>query len=436
MANTVTYTTAYQITTAAGAYIGQPYSTMAAAGTALTGMAPGAYTIIPISIATVSAPPQPVAFGVKVTNGKLTDMAGNPMRMKGVNISGAEFAAIQGWATTDILGGQVSGQTALTINWAAIKAWVPAGVIPAVRVPFNTASLEGATTYDYNGAARKPAMGSNYSTQYVQMAKSANAAGVVFIADQHWSAPNMVTPGSASPRPFSPMGQGPAADTVNSIDAMTILGTAFKGMPGVIIDLFNEYMLDQYGGAPGADIWATWLNGGTCVKFPNNTSGGSNYDFVQTTQTAGMQQLLDAFRATGASNICITGGVNWGSDNSGWLAHKPNDPLGQLMASSHFYPSVAVGAPGYASLNQARCAQLQAIVASGVPCILGEVGGAVVTGATNDAYTDAAIAFAVANDISYVGWAWDTWANATNVLIKDSSGTPTPGFGMSFKAGA
>lgn len=440
MTNTVTYTTAYQITTAAGAYIGQPYSTMAAAGTALAGMAPGSYAIIPVSIATVIG--TPAVLGVQILGGKLCDMSGNPTRMKGVNISGCEFASIQGWATSDILGGQISLQTALTINWAAIKAWIPAGVQACVRLPFNTAPLLGLTTYDYNGAARKsdsmkaPAL--SYFNQYVQTCKNAIAAGFIVIGDQHWSAPNMVTPGSTSPRPFSPMTQGPAPDPINSIAAITLLGQTFKGQPAFIMDLFNEWMLDQYGGAPGANIWQTWLVGGTCVKFPNGTSGGANYDFVQTTQTTGMQQLLSAYRATGNTGVCIAGGVNWGSDNAGWLANKPVDPVSQLMAGSHFYPvsGTTFNTPAYNTLNATRCAQLQAIIKAGYPCIIGELGGQSSAGTVGEPFATNAIAFAVANGISYLGWAWDTWLDGDNVLIKDGSGTPTDGLGVVFKAGA
>jgi endoglucanase len=384
---------------------------------------------------TPPTPSNPTQLGVQVLNGKLCNLAGTPIRMKGVNISGPEFVAIQGWSPKDILGGQITGQTALTINWAAIKAWIPAALQPVVRLPYNAASLLAQTTYDYSGASRLADPGQDYLSQYTQMVAQAIAAGFIVIGDMHWSAPNMVTPGSATARPFSPMTQGPAPDPINSIAAITLLGKTFKNQPAFMCDLFNEWMLDQYGGAPGMNVWQTWLNGGTCVKFPNNTSGGANYDFGQTTQTAGMQQMLDAFRATGAPNVCIAGGANWGSDDGGWLANLIIDPLKQLMVSTHEYPSVAYGATGYATLNMIRLNQIAAIQAAGYPAIFGEVGGYNVAGTASEPFTSAVIAYAAANNVSYVGWAWDVWQNSTNVLIKDGNGTPTDGFGTVFKAG-
>jgi endoglucanase len=379
-------------------------------------------------------PPPPVASGtgIKVAGGKLVDSNGTPRRLKGVNISGYEFVAIQGWDPADPLGGQVGGQYP---NFATMKAWG----INAIRLPFNVASLLGATTYDYNGKARNPDPGTNYKESYKKLVDDATTAGMVVIVDPHWSAPLMVIPGQANPVPFSPMTQGPAPDPITSIAAVTWLGNTFKSYPNVMIEGFNEWMLDQYGGlwdTVPPDYWGAWLNGGKAFKFPNQTMGGANFDFVQTTATTGMQQLLDALRATGAANVFIAGGIDWGSDLAGWLTHVPKDPLGQVCASTHVYPSTSYGSAGYANLNTTRLLQVQAIQAAGYPVIFGEVGGEDAAGTPSEPFTSAVLDWAVAHGVGYFGWAWNTWANGQNVLIKDAAGTPTDGFGVVFKAHA
>ena len=41
-------------------------------------------------------------------------------------------------------------------------------------------------------------------------------------------------------------------------------------------------------------------------------------------------------------------------------------------------------------------------------------------------------AFADRNSVSVIGWAWDAWGEADDVLIKDVNGTPTDGYGVFF----
>ena len=37
------------------------------------------------------------------------------------------------------------------------------------------------------------------------------------------------------------------------------------------------------------------------------------------------------------------------------------------------------------------------------------------------------------NGISYLGWTFNVWQNEDNVLLKDTAGTPTDGYGVYFK---
>jgi len=52
---------------------------------------------------------------------------------------------------------------------------------------------------------------------------------------------------------------------------------------------------------------------------------------------AGMQQLVDTIRETGATNVIMVAGVSYGNDLSQWLKYAPKDPLQQLAASVHIF---------------------------------------------------------------------------------------------------
>ena len=58
-----------------------------------------------------------------------------------------------------------------------------------------------------------------------------------------------------------------------------------------------------------------------------------------------MQSIVDAIRATGSTHIILLGGVQYSNALTQWLAHKPNDPLGQLGAAWHLYEFNACVAP-------------------------------------------------------------------------------------------
>lgn len=373
--------------------------------------------VVPPPVIVVTPPP---ALSLRVANGSLVDGAGKVVQLRGANASGLESTPIQGWSPGDPWGG-------VAPNFASMQAWH----LNAVRIPLNEASWLGLTTYDYSGAARKADPGANYVATVKAAVDGATKAGLYVILDLHWSAPNLTTTGHSTVLPFSPMGQAPLADADHSIAFWAGVASAFKAYPNVMFDLFNEPYPDNYGQPAGANAWVTLLNGGPMAKFPNNTSGGANFDDVQMWTAAGTQAMLNAVRATGASNVVMVAGVGWAGDVSQWLQYSPTDPLKQMAASVHLYPKygTAYGTAAYATLDAARSAQLAAIIAAGYPVVIGEVGGRNSTGTVGDQFTSNVLAWADTNKASVMGWTWDPWGNADNVLIKDAAGTPTDGFG-------
>jgi hypothetical protein len=215
------------------------------------------------------------------------------------------------------------------------------------------------------------------------------------IVDLHWNAggTNKAT------------GQQQMADADHAPAFWTSVANTFKGDTGVIFDMYNE---------PHDISWSCWKSGGCNVN-----AGWA---------AAGMDSLIAAVRATGATNVVMAGGLSWSGDLSQWLANKPNDPMGQLAASFHSY--------NYSNCNDMgsmpMCREQEvAPVAAQVPVITGELG-------ENDcgtSFIDTYLTWADSQGISYLGWAWnaDFDCGKGPALISDWMGTPTT-FGAGFKA--
>ena len=307
-----------------------------------------------------------------VSGARLVDAGtGAPLRLAGVNRSGSEYACIQGWGFFD---GPVDDAAV-----AAIAAW-HANV---VRVPLNEDCWLG-----INGAPARYS-GLAYQQAVEGFVGRLHAHGMAAILDLHWAAP-----GSAPAT-----GQLQAPDATHAPAFWTSVATAFRADPSVAFELFNE---------PHDISWNCWRNG--CW-----TAWGW--------QAAGMQQLVTAVRATGATQPLVVDGLSWGGDLSGWLANEPYDPAHALVAGWHIY--------NFSGCNTVACWDATAApLAAHVPVLLTEVG-------ENDCtagFLDRILPWADAHGIGYLGWAWDTSScGGGPSLITDYAGTPTA-YGAGFRA--
>jgi len=394
-----------------------------AGGAALGSVATATVTITPVASQAVLA--------IRVSGNHLIDANGNTVQLRGVNVSGLESVAIQGWDPGNPWGGQTGDSTP---NWATIKTWG----VNAVRLPLNEASWLGLSCIDIGGAGGTPGAiikadpGANYRATVAQSVAGATAAGLYVILDLHWAAPN------DGATPACPTTQNPMADADHSAAFWQSIADQFKTNPAVIFELFNEPFLNSaalVGNAP----WPDLLDGGAVTQL--YFDGGSGVMNL-TWSTAGMQSLLDAVRATGATNVVLTSTLAYSSQMDGWLKYKPTDPAGQLGAVWHAYPSsqypsqvscvaddiVKVWLPQCSALEMAA---VKEILAAGYPVVATEFGDAIGGSAP---WASALLPFADANGISYLAWTWDVWPGASaNVLITDAAGSPTPGFGAYVK---
>jgi hypothetical protein len=354
----------------------------------------------------------PSALSVRVQGDHFIDADSEPIQLRGVNVSGLEFVAVQGWSPTN-------PWATVAPNYTDIKSWKS----NTVRLPLNEASWLGYTCTDAAGKSRNPDPGHNYKATVEQAVANASAAGLYVILDLHWTAPAN----------FCPLAQNPMADTTHSIDFWTSIADTFKDRPNVMFELFNEPYFYWLTG--GETDWGVLMQGGTMTEYV--TGDGREYTKKYTWQVAGMQQMLNAVRATGATNVVLIAGVTWAQDLSQWAAHAPKDPLKQIAAVWHAYPdSGTVGSADAAipKLGNVAYSYTQSVLTAGYPVFITEYGDHSAPGVVGAPFVSKMLPWADEHGVSYTGWTWDAWGNSDNVLITSESGTPTAGYGVYTKA--
>ncbi|MBC9719344.1 cellulose binding domain-containing protein [Streptomyces sp. TRM66268-LWL] len=329
-------------------------------------------------------PPDPPAGhppALEVSGNKLVDAAGATRRILGVNRSGAEFMCVQGYGIFD---GPVDDASVKAIaDWKA----------NAVRIPLNEECWLGLDNIkpEYGGA--------HYRDAIKELVTRVKTHGMTPILEMHWSY-GQYTGNSAGCSDVHASCQKPMPDAQYAPAFWTSVATAYKDDRTVVFDLFNEPYPDR--ATPTLQqAWACWKDGGTCP--------GIGYE------VAGMQDLVDAVRATGARNVILAGGLAYSNDLGQWLAHKPVDPAGNLAAAWHVYNFNTCA-------NEACWDSTLAPVAAEVPLVAGEIG----ENTCAHGFTDRVMNWFDDRALSYLGWTWNTWnCSSGPALISSYDGTPT-----------
>ena len=301
-------------------------------------------------------------LAAKVTGNELVDSEGQPIRLLGVDFSGAEYACIE---DLGIFAGPTDKHAV-----AAMASWD----INVVRLPLNEDCWLG-----INGAPERYS-GARYRAAIQQLVVQLNNAGLYVIMDLHWNAP-----GTAQA-----IGQQPMADLDHAPAFWSSVARAFAGDPAVIFDLYNE---------PHDISWQCWRDG--CV-LPEGW------------RAAGMQALVDAVRSTGAGQPIIAAGVDWGNDLSSWLQFRPHDPANQLVAGLHVYNDLHCATITCWNYDVKPLART-------VPVVVGELGDK----ACSSAFVRSFMNWADSVDVSYLGWSWNPSGCAGPGLISSWDGQPT-----------
>lgn len=370
------------------------------------------------SIHSMSSPPAD-SLSVRVQGNRFIDSRGQVVQLRGVSYSGFEFVPIQGWSPADPSGAQ-AGQPGGP-KWSALRAWK----VNTLRLPLNAASWLGYRCTDTSGAVHNPDPGGNYRDAVRGQVTQANAENLYVIIDLHWTAP-----GNACP-----MLQTQMADADHAIAFWTSVADTFKNNPAVLFELFNEpFMNFDFSG----NSWTYIMKGtgGSFSGYPATGNAGAWKDVKQPWAVASYQAMLNAVRATGATNVVLVGSMQYSQDMSGWLSNRPIDPLNQMAAAWHPYPTFGTtpGTPAYAQPNYAPevFKDVQRIQAAGIPVIVTETGDHNAPGTVEAPLVSNVTGWADKNGVSVIGWGWNVWQNPDNVLIKDVNGTPSDGYGKAF----
>ena len=300
----------------------------------------------------------------------LLDASNNVVHLHGVNYSGTEFACIQGWGLFD--GPSDDAMVAALTTWH----------INVVHIGLNEDCV-----LDINGVNSQYA-GATYLGAMVAFVNRLHAHGIYAEVSLMWAAPGGQ---QAQDHP-------PILDADHAGTAWTAIANAFKGDHSTFFGLQSE---------PHDITWACWRNGGSSCSVGYTALG--------------MQGALDAIRATGATNPVTASGIDWANNLQQWLAYRPADSAGQLMAEQHVYGGNTCYTPSCLDSYTGPVAQ-------NVPVVFGEYGETYDASSCATTNTAAMLNWADAHGVGYEAWTWDTWGNCLS-LIGDFDGTPANAYG-------
>jgi endoglucanase len=312
---------------------------------------------------------------VHVNGTRLVGPDGNPVQLVGVNRSGTEFTCLGGH---EIFQGPVDNAAI-----SAMAAWH----VRMVRIPLNEDCWLGINRI-------KPAVGGPaYQTAIAAYVKRLEAHNIAVDLDLHWSAPGTQL---AS-------GQQVMADADHSPLFWRQVATRFRGDPHVVFELYNE---------PHDIGWTCWLDGCTVPGKKGQPPW----------QVAGMQELVNAVRSTGARNVILVGGLGHAGDLSHWAQMAPRDPDGQLAAAWHVYSG--------GGCHMSSCWRAAVSEVGDSPVLVTEFGES----DCGSTFVDPLMSWLDSQHLGYLAWTWNDWAGCGGPsLLTSYDGQPRAAYGRAVR---
>lgn len=340
---------------------------------------------------------QPSLAGLHIGSGatanKFLNSAGQIVQLRGVDQDGLEYMCNGGSAVFDPTG---PGTPA---NITQLQTWA----VNVVRLPVNEQCWLGINGEPANYTA------AFYKSTIQTYVSQLTAANIAVIIDLQWV-------GAGTTQATGSTNQVPMPDADHAPAFWTSVATAFASNPMVIFDLFNEPYPDNNGNTTAA--WTCLLNGGmgsTSGTCPGVSQNGVFYN------AAGMQSLVTAIRATGATNIIDSPGVQFSNTINQWLTYKPTDTLSppQIAAAWHSYNDQIC--------NNQTCWTNQILpVINTVPVNTEEIGEHDCQGV----YILPLMTWEDSVGGNYMGWSWNTYnCSSFPALISATNPVVPTGFG-------
>jgi endoglucanase len=368
------------------------------------------------------------ALSISVQGNRLVDGRGNTVQLRGVMVAGnsESTGSHNEWDWSNLTAGNNASP-----DWAAIKAWK----VNAIRYSVGEASWQGRTTINWDGSSVNNDANHNYVATVEKDIADITAMGMYVILVQYDSAPGNTT--------FT--AQNPMGDADHTLALWTSLANTFKNNPAVLFEPFNEPFLGTAGNdvnpkafdslPNGANYYIR--NGGAVANAYYASENGNHVAVPYTWTTVGFQQVLDAIRGTGATNVVVMGGQDYDNDLTWWTTNPPTDALNQIAITYHAYYTTY----GYALTNdtpQHTAAQSIAMLTNpGVPVILTEIGDNVGGGASTNGGSPGSFMTQMAQLLDNQGWSgmawtWNPWGGSDTLIQNITSYTPTQGEGQAW----
>jgi endoglucanase len=272
----------------------------------------------------------------------------------------------------------------------------------------NTVRLPLAEGFWLNGYAKQNCTAAQYQATVKQIVNTLNSLKLNVILDLQWSDAGGQSKGGGAGW------QMPDNDSVTFWKQVASIYPS-SSYPNVLFELFNEPHPEP-ANVPNQNIWACWQQGCQVTK-DNSYETWCQCHETFSYQAVGMQVLVNAVRGTGATNLVLVGGTNWGYD----LSKLGQNPItgSNVVYDAHPYPYPDKNTP---QLWDADFGYLT----STVPVVSAEFGQY----DCGSNFVSQAISYFDAHMMGWIAWAW------YNISPTSQGGCSYPQLILSFDTGA
>ncbi len=319
----------------------------------------------------------------KVQGNMILGANGKPYLFHGIGRDSLEYSC---WGD-----GHFGAQELSYLGWGTNTKTVTYWGGNTVRLPLS----EGIWLH---GQSSESCLASQYRAFVKQTVDSLTALKLNVVLDLHWS-----DAGGKSLQGGGPWSM-PDAD---SVVFWQQVASIYKNYGNVLFELYNE---------PHPPSWQCWLSSCTITDktYSNDCLCTKRLTFL----SVGMQALVNTVRKTGAKNLALVAGMDWGFDLS--QVTKYSIKGSNIVYDTHLYP--------YANKQPNVWDAAFGIISKRYAVISAESGEY----DCGTSYMSKMLSYFDAHQIGWISWAWVVVGSPCGYpqLIQNYHGTPTKGMGQ------